>query len=116
MAIPGIVLWHIATGANCPCADPHFATGGCATTIASGPGSRIRHTLDRERPAYQQLYAQRTLVERINSQAEAAGLLRPKLRRGRVIVNQNTLTYVLINLRALQRRRTAAAEGRSADG
>ncbi len=71
-------------------------------------GARLRHTLDRAREAYKQLYAQRTMVERINSQAEALGILHPKLRRGRAIANQNTLTYVLINLRALARMRTAA--------
>lgn len=78
-------------------------------------GSRIRHTLDRESEAYKQLYAQRTMVERINSQAEALGILHPKLRRGRAIAKvQGTLTYVLINLRALARLRTTAVEERSA--
>lgn len=101
-----------ATGAACPCEDTHFATDGCATTIAKGPGSRIRHTLDRESAAYKTLYDQRTMVERINSQAEALGILHPKLRRGRAIVNQNTLTYVLINLRAIHRIRAAASEVR----
>ena len=48
--------------------------------------------------AYQQLYAQRTMVERVNSQTERVGILRPKLHRGRAIVNQNSLIYVLINL------------------
>ena len=89
------------TGAACPSADPHFANGGCTTTIANGPGSRIRHTLDRSSAAYQQLYAQGTMVERVNSQAERVGILRPKLRWGRAIVNQNSLIDALINLRAL---------------
>jgi hypothetical protein len=97
------------TGAPCPIADPHFAKGGCTTTLAATVGARIRHQLDRESDTYTDLYAQRTVVERINSQAEALGILHPKLRRGRAIVNQNTLTYVLINLRAIQRLRTAAA-------
>ena len=52
------------------------------------------------------------MVERINSQAEALDILRPKLRRGRAIANRNTLTYVLINLRALARVRAAAIEAR----
>ena len=52
------------------------------------------------------------MVERINSQAEALGMVRPKLRRGRAIANRNTLTYVLINLRALQRIQTARLEVR----
>ncbi len=96
------------TGERCPIDDPHFATGGCTTTLAVGVGARIRHQLDRESEAYKTLYAQRTMVERVNSQAEALGILHPKLRRGRAIVNQNTLTYVLINLRALSRIRAAA--------
>jgi len=108
------LLYPEPTGAMCPKQDEHFAKGGCTTTIASNPGSRIRHTLDRESPEYKQLYALRTMVERVNSQAEAVGMLRPKLRRCRAMVNQNTLTYVLINLRALQRLRHAAAEVRPA--
>ena len=35
---------------------------------------------------------------------------RPKLRNGQAITNQNTLTYVLINLRALHRVRAHKAE------
>lgn len=108
------LLYPSATGVPCPSDDPHFAQGGCATTIAAGMGARIRHTLDRASEAYTTLYAQRTMVERITSQAEALGILHPKLRRGRAIANQNTLTYVLINLRALARSR-AAAEVRSAN-
>jgi hypothetical protein len=111
------LLHPTATGEDCPINDPHFATGGCTTTIAQGRGSRLRHQLDRERAAYKTLFKQRTMVERINSQAEALGILRPKLRRGRAIANRNTLTYVLINLRALQRLRRAVREARpAADG
>lgn len=46
---------------------------------------------------------QRTAVERIFSQAVALGIERPKLRNQQAIANFNTLTYVLINLRAMQR-------------
>ena len=42
-------------------------------------------------------------AERINSQAVELGIERPKLRNGFAIANLNTLVYVLINLRALQR-------------
>jgi len=100
------------TGQPCPIGDAHFATGGCTTTLASSRGARIRHQLDRESETYKQLYAQRTMVERINSQAEALEILHPKLRSGRAIANRNTLTYVLINLRALGRRQAAALEDR----
>ena len=105
------------TGAVCPIAEPHWEKGGCTTTIATSAGARIRHQLDRDGQAYKQLYAKRTMVERINSQAEALGILRPKLRRGRAIANRNTLIYVLINLRALARVRAAAARsGRALAG
>jgi hypothetical protein len=100
------------TGEPCPIGDAHFAKGGCTTTIAVGAGSRIRHKLEREGEAYKKVYASRTMVERINSQAEALNILHPKLRRGRAIANNNTLTYVLINLRALARIGTAAEEER----
>lgn len=108
------LLFPRATGQPCPIADAHFEKGGCTTTIAMSVGARIRHQLDRNSPEYKQLYAKRTMVERINAQAEALGILRPKLRRGRAIANQNTLTYMLINLRARSRIRAAAAEGRPA--
>jgi hypothetical protein len=41
------------------------------------------------------------------------GIERPKLRNGQAIANLNTLIYVLINLRALQRIRQRKAELRS---
>jgi hypothetical protein len=106
------LLFPSATGQVCPIADLHWDKGGCTTTIAQGPGSRLRHTLDRESKEYKQLYAKRSMVERINAQAEALDILHPKLRRGSAIANRNTLTYVLINLRALKRIRDAAREGR----
>jgi len=73
-------------------------------------GARIRYQLDRDSPAYKQIYKQRTATERINSQAVALGIERPKLRNERSIANHNTLTYVLINLRALQRIRRRKAQ------
>jgi hypothetical protein len=103
------LLFPSATGEGCPTEDAHFAKGGCTTTLAMSQGARIRHQLDRESEQYKRLFALRTMVERINSQAEALNLLRPKLRRGSAIANNNTLTYVLINLRALQRLRKAQA-------
>ena len=42
-------------------------------------------------------------TERINAQALALGIERPKLRNQQAITNQNTLIYALINLRALRR-------------
>ena len=66
-------------------------------------GARIRYQLDRTSPEFKAIYKQRTAAERINSQAKALGFERPYLRCQSAIANQNTLIYVLINLRALQR-------------
>lgn len=91
------------TGETCPIDDPHWAKGGCKTTLAASIGARIRHQLDRDSAAYKDLYKQRTATERINALATDLGIERPKLRNGTAIANLNTLIYVLINLRALQR-------------
>jgi hypothetical protein len=108
------LLFPSACGETCPIADAHWEKGGCTTTIAAGAGARIRHLLDRDSQAYTELYAKRTMVERITSQAEALDIIHPKLRSGRAIANRNTLTYVLINLRAHARIRSAVAEARPA--
>ena len=92
-----------ATGEPCPIKHKQWAKGGCATHLAATAGSRIRHQLDRESETYKTIYAQRTAVERIFSQAKALGIERPKLRNQRSITNQNTLIYLLINLQAMQR-------------
>lgn len=100
----GCPLLHpTPTGRPCPIADPHFTRGGCTTTLATSAGARLRLQLDRDSATYRAVFQQRTAVERINSQAEALGIERPKLRNQRSIANQNTLIYVLINLRLLAR-------------
>lgn len=87
----------------CPIEHKNAARKGCISTLPAGEGARIRYTLDRKSEAYQHIYDQRTAVERINSQAKALGIERPCLRNGQAIANLNTLIYVVINLRALQR-------------
>jgi hypothetical protein len=68
-------------------------------------GGIQRVTLDRDSPLYKSVYHQRTSTERGNSQSKAAGLERPKVRNSSSVRNLNTLTYLLINARALQRAR-----------
>ncbi len=41
--------------------------------------------------------------ERINSQAKELGIERPRVRNGQSVTNLNTLIYLLINARALNR-------------
>ncbi len=108
-------LFPEPTGEPCPLDHERWAKGGCTTTIATSVGARIRYQLDRESQAYKDVYKQRTASERINSQAKQLGIERPKLRSRLAIVNQNTLIYVLINLRGLQRVRQRKAELRVPD-
>jgi hypothetical protein len=100
------LLYPEVTGEACPVDHKRWPEGGCTTTLPTSIGSRIRYQLDRESQAYKALYKQRTSVERIFSQAVALGIERPKLRNQCSITNQNTLIYILINLRALHRIRS----------
>lgn len=104
------LLFPLPNGEICPVGDRHWPTGGCLTTLATSIGARLRHTLDREDPAYKNIYRQRTATERINSQAKEFGIERPRLRNQDSIRNINTLIYVLINLHALQRIRQLKTE------
>jgi hypothetical protein len=98
---------------DCPVAHKKWPRGGCVTTLPTSIGARIRYQLDRDSEIYKHVYKQRTATERINSQAKELGIERPRLRNGKAITNQNTLIYVLINLRALHRLRRKKAERRS---
>ena len=71
--------------------------------MATSVGARIRYQLDRDSAIFKGISKQRTATERINSQAVELGIERPKIRNRQAIANQNTLIYVLINLRALHR-------------
>jgi len=89
----------------CPVHHANWKQNGCTAMMPTSIGARLRYTLDRDSDLYKQVYRQRTAVERINSQAVALGIERPHLRDGQAIANQNTLIYLLINLRFLQRLR-----------
>lgn len=91
------------TADSCPVNHKTWAKGGCTAMMPTSIGARLRYTLDRDSEAYKQIYNQRTAVERINSQAVALGIERPHIRNGAAIANLNTLIYILINLRFLQR-------------
>ena len=98
------------TKQRCPARHPNAKKQGCTAMMPVSIGARLRYTLDRDSELYKQLYRQRTAVERINSQAVALGIEYPHLRNGAAIANQNTLIYLLINLRFLQRLRQHRAE------
>ena len=86
------------------CDHEQFVKGkGCQKDPNWELGGLQRVLLDRNGPLYHAVYTQRTACERINSQAKALGIERPKVRNGRSVANLNTLTYLIINVRALQR-------------
>ena len=75
----------------------------------------FKHPIDGDDDIYKNVYKQRMAAECINSRAKELGIERPKIRNRQAIANQNTLIYVLINLRALQRvRRKKASRDSSA--
>lgn len=90
-------------GATCPIQHRRWEKGGCTHRLPSSIGARLRHQIDRDSEIYHTIYDQRTATERINSQAKALGIERPHLRNQLSITNQNTLIYVVLNLRALRR-------------
>lgn len=95
---------------DCPIHHPNAKKQGCTAMMPTSIGARLRYQLDRDSDLYKQIYRQRSATERINSQAVALGIERPHLRNGAAIANQNTLIYLLINLRFLQRLRLRQAE------
>jgi hypothetical protein len=96
------LLWPTPTGERCDHAQ--FAKGpGCTKYVNIEAGGRMRAELDRQGAPYRAIYRQRTSTERINSQATALGIERPRVRRAAAVARLNTLTYIVINVRALQR-------------
>lgn len=96
------LLLPVATGQTCDHAQ--FVKGvGCKKDVNWEPGGLMRVQLDRSGPLYQAIYTQRTCCERINSQAKELGIERPKVRNRRSVANLNTLIYVVINVRNLDR-------------
>jgi hypothetical protein len=82
---------------------------GCVKDLNWERGGQMRVTLDRESPLYKSVYCQRTSTERSNSQSKASGLERPKVRNIHSVRHLHTLTYLVINARALLRARTLNA-------
>src|SRR5919202_6025402 len=90
------------TGETCP--HEQFAKGpGCVKHLNIEAGGRMRAELDRQSDAYKALYRQRTAAERINSQATALGIERPRVRNRASVRVLNTPTYLVIKARALKR-------------
>jgi hypothetical protein len=96
------LLYPTRTGQDC--SYEQFKKGkGCVKDINITLGAKMRVDLDRTGPLYHAVYAQRNCCERINSQAKALGIENPKVRNIHSVRNLNTLTYLIINVRALKR-------------
>jgi hypothetical protein len=96
------LLYPQVTGETCD--HEQFKKGkGCRKDPNWEAGGIMRVTLNRSGPLYKTVYRQRTSAERINSQAKELGIERPKVRNIHSVRNLNTLTYLIINVRALQR-------------
>ncbi len=96
------------TGETCP--HEQFVKGkGCVKDPNWEKGGLMRALLDRSGPLYKAVYTQRTCCERINSQAKDLGIERPKARNIRSVRRLNTLIYITINAKALQRARAINA-------
>ena len=96
------LLFPERTGQSCDHAQ--FAKGrGCVKDLNWEKGGLMRALLDRDSTLYHTVYKRRTACERINSRAKALGIETPKVRNGRSVRNLNTLTYVIINVHALQK-------------
>jgi hypothetical protein len=93
------------------CDHEQFTKGkGCVKDVNWELGGIQRVTLDRDGPLYHAVYTQRTCCERINSQAKELGIERPKVHNGRSVAHLNTLIYLVINVRALQRAKAINAK------
>src|SRR6266702_4132481 len=102
------LLFPVRTGETCT--HKQFAKcSGCVKDPNWEKGGLMRALLDREGPLYKAVYTQRTCCERINSQAKDFGIERPKARTIRSIRRLNTLIYITINAKALQRARAINA-------
>jgi Transposase DDE domain len=96
------LLYPAPTGQTCD-HEQFRKEKGCVKDINLEAGGLMRVTLDREGPLYQAIYHQRTACERINSQAKDLGIERPKACNLRSIRTLNTLIYLTINIKALQK-------------
>jgi hypothetical protein len=94
--------------AGATCALARFHRGGCSKRVNLEHGAHRRITIDRRDPAFQTVYAQRTCVERCNSQAKALGLERPRVRSLAAVATLAGIIAIALNLQTLARIRVAS--------
>ena len=103
------LLFPEKTGQTCH--HEQFSKGkGCVKDVNWELGGIQRVTLDRTSEQFQSLYNQRTACERINARAKELGIERPRVRNGCSVANLNTLIYVIVNVRVLQKAKSLNAQ------
>lgn len=96
------LLFPEQTGATCT--HEQFAKSkGCVKDVNWELGGIQRVTLNRDAPLFHILYNERTGCERVNARAKELGIERPRVRNGHSVANLNTLIYVIVNVRVLQK-------------
>ena len=89
------LLFPTHTGQTC--AHAQFAKAkGCVKDPNWEEGGLMRALLDRSGPLYHAIYTQRTCAERINSQAQALGIERSKVRNGHSVEISTRLSISLL--------------------
>jgi hypothetical protein len=102
------LLFPEQTGQTCH--HEQFTKGkGCVKDVNWELGGIQRVTLDRTSEHFRSLYNQRTGCERINARAKELGIERPRVRNGRSVANLNTLIYVIVNVRVLEKAKSLNA-------
>jgi hypothetical protein len=96
------LLFPEPTGATCT-HDQFLKGKGCVKDVNWERGGIQRVTLDREGPLFHALYNERTGCERVNARAKELGIERPRVRNGRSVANLNTLIYVIVNVRVVEK-------------
>ena len=93
---------------SCPCNHPQFhKKRGCTRTINLDDPDQLRFALNRQSKEFKQIFKERTTVERLFAHANQANLEHPNVRDGHAVAQLNTLTYTLINLKAILKVRAA---------
>jgi hypothetical protein len=87
---------------SCPCHHPQFLSKkGCTKTINLDDPGQLRFALNRDSSHFKCIFKERTSSERLFAHADQAAIEHPNITDGHAVAQLNTLTYTLINLKAI---------------
>jgi hypothetical protein len=96
-------------GQTCRCQHAKFASRGCRHTINLDDPDQARFTVDRGSRDFKETYARRTDAERLFALAEDYNLEHPEVESLTSVANLNTLIYLVLNGRVLEKAAEAGA-------